>query len=73
MSKQIAYGTVGKECSYCIVYKRPSIMSDCVVRLRAGDLVEIDDNNSTACYYKVKTETNDEGYVLICNIDRKEG
>lgn len=73
MSSQTAYGTVGKECRYCIVYSRPSIMSDGVVRLRAGDLVEIDDAESTACFYKVKTETEDEGYVLISNIDRKEG
>lgn len=67
------YGIVGTDKRYCIVYSRPSIMSQAVIRLRPGDLVEIDDNDSTECYYKVKTETNDEGYILVCDIDRKEG
>lgn len=72
MNKPV-YGTVGTGRRYCIVYSRPSIMSDAVIRLRPGDLVEIDEDNSTSCYYKVKTETNDEGYILVCDVDRKEG
>lgn len=70
--KHTVYGTVGKECKYCVLFSRPSIMSDAVTRLMPGELVEIDDANSTACYYKVRTERNDEGYVMICDVDRKE-
>lgn len=72
MSSQVVYGWVDKACNLCPVFARPSLMAPVQVYLRQGDLVEIDDNNSTACYYKVTAETGDEGYVLINNIDRKE-
>lgn len=72
MSSQVVYGRVNKSCNLCPVFARPSLMAPVRVHLRRGDLVEIDDGNSTACYYKVTAETGDAGYVLINNIDRKE-
>jgi hypothetical protein len=71
MSSQVVYGLVNK-AGNCPVFVRPSLMAPVGVYLRRGDLVEIDDDNSTACYYKVIAETGDEGYILINNIDRKE-
>lgn len=65
------YGIIESGNRYSILYSKPSIMSKCLARLRSGDLVEIDDDNSTACYYKVKTDRNDEGYVMICDVERK--
>lgn len=72
MSSQVVYGRVNKSCNLCPVFARPSLMAPVRVHLRRGDLVEIDDDNSTAFYYKVTAETGDAGYVLINNIDRKE-
>lgn len=62
-------GRVGKKNSYSMVYSRPSIMSDDVTRLRDGDEIEINSAESTSCYYKIRTTSGYEGYVMICDVD----
>lgn len=62
-------GRVVKKNSYSVVYSRPSIMSDGVTRLHDGDEIKINSAESTHCYYKIRTTSGYEGYVMICDVD----
>lgn len=67
------YGIVNRKSRLCAVYSKPSVLSRVLVKLIPGDLVKIDSDNSTECYYKVLTETNDVGYIMQNNIDTEGG
>lgn len=70
--KQISYGVVGKENRFVTVYKRPSILSPKVTYLYPGDLVVIDETQSTECYYKVQSDNGADGYCIQSAIERKD-
>lgn len=70
--KQVCYGTVGKENHHVTVFKRPSILSPMVTYLYPGDIVIIDENESTDCYYKISSDNGAEGYCIQSAIERKD-
>ena len=70
--KQVCYGIVGKENRYVPVYKRPSVLSQVLTYLYPGDIVIIDDSESTSCYYKIKSDSGADGFCIQTTIDRKD-
>lgn len=70
--KTVHYGSVCKDLLTCRVYEKPSILSGLVTYLYPGDIVTINDEDSTDCYYKVVCKNGLIGYCLRPHIDSIE-
>lgn len=49
---------------YAIVFSKPSLLSECVCLLKAGDKCFVDDDGSTDCYYKIRSLDGAEGFCM---------
>lgn len=63
------FGMVKKGVS-ANVFQRPSFLSKHVCTLDAGESVQIDSEQSTECYYYIKTQNDLEGYCMIPLIEK---
>lgn len=63
------FGSVKKGVS-ANIFQRPSFLSKHLCTLDALETVKIDPEQSTECYYYVKTQTDQEGYCMIPLIEK---
>jgi len=52
------------------VFRRPSFLAEYLCTLDAGETVQVDPEQSTDCYYYIKTKNEIEGYCMIPLIEK---